>query len=66
MEEQEGEEEGRNQLQEELVAEGSSDGQKKSGSGSTTGQSREEPVPRGGGTPKKGTATEELQEIVNS
>ena len=65
MEEQEGEEEGRNQLQEEPGAEEGSDGPEEEWHHVYDGQVQGRTSLKGGGTPKKGTAMEELQEIVN-
>ena len=72
VEEQEGEEGGRNQLQEEPGSEEGSYGPEEESQRGRTSQVHNGPVqgrasPRGGGgTPAKGTATEELQKVVNN
>ena len=71
VEEQEGEEGGRSQLQEEPGSEEDSHGPEEESRRCRTTQVNDEPVqgranPRGGRAPAKGTATEELQKVVNS
>ena len=71
VEEQEGEEGGRSQLQEEPGSEEDSHGSEEESQQGRTTQVNDKPVqerasPRGGGAPAKGTATEELQKVVNS